>query len=375
MVFQSLDFLVWLAGVFSLASLAAGKLLLWKIPALGSAPLKTEAMGVISVVIPARNEERNLPRLLASLQAQTVLPLEVIVVDDQSQDRTADLAKAAGAKVIAALPLPAGWLGKPWACAQGAAAARGNWLLFLDADTWLEPRALAALGPYCEQERRVLSIQPHHRMAKPYEHLSLFFHCMQAAGTAAFTWQGRRRKPHGLFGPCLLIARSAYQAVGGHAAVRDRVLEHYSLASHLERADLQAELLPGGGLIAVRMYPEGLGSLIRGWAKSLARGAGQTPPGILLQTIIWLTGLVVITFTLLAGLLFRAEWLYSALPVYAIAWLQLTRIARRLGDFTWWESALYPVHLFFFFGVFGWALLLGAQKKTEWKGRRLDHAE
>lgn len=98
----------------------------------------------ISVIVPARNEERNLPALLYSLAAQPQPAAEVIVVDDQSRDQTAAIAAAAGAKVVASPGPPAGWTGKNHACHLGAEAAAQPWLLFLDADTCLVPGALAS---------------------------------------------------------------------------------------------------------------------------------------------------------------------------------------------------------------------------------------
>jgi 4,4'-diaponeurosporenoate glycosyltransferase len=93
----------------------------------------------LSVIIPARNEEHNLPTLLRSLHSQSLRPGEIIVVDDGSTDRTADTARQLGATVVPSRPLPEGWRGKTWACHQGAQSARGELLLFLDADTWFEP--------------------------------------------------------------------------------------------------------------------------------------------------------------------------------------------------------------------------------------------
>jgi hypothetical protein len=110
--------------------------------ALASAP--ASAPGV-SIIIPARNEEHNLPRLLRSLAAQPVTPKEIMVVDDGSTDRTAELARQLGATVIPSQPLPDGWRGKTWACHQGANDSTSDRLLFVDADTWFEPDGLARI--------------------------------------------------------------------------------------------------------------------------------------------------------------------------------------------------------------------------------------
>jgi cellulose synthase/poly-beta-1,6-N-acetylglucosamine synthase-like glycosyltransferase len=103
----------------------------------------------VSIIVPARNEAHNLPALLASLRGLTPPAHQIIIVDDHSTDGTGDLARAAGAIVVTPPPLPAGWLGKPWACHAGAQAATGDLLLFSDADTvhapWSLTRAIARL--------------------------------------------------------------------------------------------------------------------------------------------------------------------------------------------------------------------------------------
>ena len=157
-----------------------------------------------SVIIPARNEEHNLPTLLGSLASQTLKLHEIIVVDDCSTDRTAELARQLGATVIHSQPLPGGWRGKTWACHQGAKAATGDLLLFVDADTWFEPGGLAhALSAY---NQGAFSVGPYHAVRKPYEELSLFFNLNMVVGTV----------PNGLFGQMLLVDRESYQRIGGH---------------------------------------------------------------------------------------------------------------------------------------------------------------
>ncbi len=109
----------------ALALWSAGFLLLGRLRPCARAGAAAPPLSV-SVIIPARNEEHNLPTLLRSLASQAVKPHEILVVDDGSTDRTAEVARQLGATVIASKPLPDGWRGKTWACHQGAQAATGE---------------------------------------------------------------------------------------------------------------------------------------------------------------------------------------------------------------------------------------------------------
>jgi len=132
----SIYFLFWLFGF----------LFLYRIPSCNGELGARGGYPPISVIIPARNEERSLPSLLSSLHNQTLKPDEIIVVDDNSEDATAEVADKGGAKVIHAKALPEGWHGKAWACWTGAKEAQGEILVFLDADTSVQPDGLLRSG-------------------------------------------------------------------------------------------------------------------------------------------------------------------------------------------------------------------------------------
>ena len=222
--------------------LPAGFLLIRRVPV--SPPAQPCAAISLSIVIPARNEEDNLPRLLQSITASAVHPLEILVVDDASTDGTASIAQSLGATVINSDPLPARWTGKAWACHQGAQRAIGDNLLFLDADTFFVEEGLDRLVARWRREQDpglVLSLLPYHVMSYPYEQLSLFFNVLMAGGAGGF---GLVSEPL-LFGQSLLISKKTYFAVGGHAAVRGFVLENLNLA-HLIRASGARILCLGG---------------------------------------------------------------------------------------------------------------------------------
>ncbi len=307
----------------------------------------------VNVIIPARNEEHNLPTLLRSLASQRVKPLEIIVVDDGSTDRTAEIARQLGATVIASQPLPDGWRGKTWACHQGASVASGGLLLFLDADTWLDPDGLARI--LAGYTGGALSVGPHHVVRKPYENLSLFFNVNMNVGTV----------PQGLFGQMLLVDRESYRRVGGHESVKGRILENFWLAGQFRAARIPIRSERGRGALAFRMYPDGLPTLIAGWTKGFASGAGQTPRGILLVVVAWMISLMLAPF----GWLITGDGLQWG-AMYLLCAAQVAWISRLTGTFRFYTALLYPVPLIFFFAVFARSAMRSG-KTVAWKGREI----
>jgi 4,4'-diaponeurosporenoate glycosyltransferase len=282
-----------------------------------------------------------------------VKPHEILVVDDCSTDRTAEVARQLGAKVIASKPLPDGWRGKTWACHQGAQAATGELLLFVDADTWFEADGFAhILSGYTGG---AFSVGPYHAVRKPYEQLSLFFNCNMAAGTV----------PRGLFGQMLLVDRESYRRVGGHQAVRGRILENFWLAGQFRVACIPVQSVMGRGVFAFRMYPNGLRELIGGWTKGFASGAGQTPRGTMFLIVMWMIGLVLPP---LCGLI-TGDWLRWG-AVYLLCAAQVAWFGRQVGAFRWLSSLLYPLPLIFFFVVFAWSMARSG-RRVSWKGREI----
>ena len=302
----------------------------------------------VSVVVPTYNRADRVCGTIESVLAQSFSDFEVIVVDDGSTDRTAEVAREFGATVISSQPLPEGWRGKTWACHQGANLARGELLLFVDADTWFEEEGLGKiLGQY---EKGALSVGPYHVVPKPYEQLSAFFNLVMTVATI----------PRGLFGQMLLVDRESYRRVGGHEAVKNRVLENVFLAERFVREGIAARSVAGQGMFAFRMYPNGLGPLVQGWTKGFASGAGRTNGPTLLLIVVWLTGMM-----LPLNSLFNSIW---AGPVYLIYVLQLAFALRRVGSFRWYTALLYPIPLIFFFVVFAVSALRSG-RQVQWKGR------
>jgi 4,4'-diaponeurosporenoate glycosyltransferase len=351
----------------TLAQWSTGFLLLGRLRGCRNNPPHQSITGEqLSVIIPARNEEANLPRLLRSLTTQSVQPSEIIVMDDHSTDQTAAIAQAHGAHVIASPPLPDGWRGKTWACHQGALAATGSRFLFLDADTWFEADGLSqVLAEFSALGGGAFSIAPFHKVQDFYEQFSACFNLIMHASTGAFTMLGDGFRRQNLLGQFLLIDRAAYEKVGGHETVKNRILENFWLSQSLRSAHVPLHCRSGRGVFSFRMYPGGWRQLIEGWTKGFAGGAGQTPRPILLLIIVWLGGLFSVPIDMaVAGR--PLVWL----PVYGLCVLQIAWMLRRIGTFRWSTALFYPVFMVFFFVVFARSVRRSGKTVT-WKGRTL----
>jgi chlorobactene glucosyltransferase len=219
----------------------------------------------VSVLVPARNEEGTIERCIRSLLAQDYADFEVLVLDDESTDRTRMIleALAGGAprlRVLAGRPLEAGWLGKNWACAQLAAEASGELLFFTDADTWHRPQALRAVVTALQGEHAdLMSGFPHQEVRSWGEKLTVPFfswvmYCFVPLGL------GYRLKLPALscvVGQMLLFRRSVYQAIGGHGAVRAAIAEDLALARRIKALGYRWRLMQATHLISCRMYRSG----------------------------------------------------------------------------------------------------------------------
>jgi 4,4'-diaponeurosporenoate glycosyltransferase len=342
----------------------------------GSAPWGRTS--TVSVVVPARDEEASLPALLTSVRSLGVA--EVVVVDDASRDATAAVARDGGAVVVPASPPPPGWTGKAWACHLGVGATSGELLLFLDADTVLEPDALAGLLEVHAQRGGLVSVQPFHAVVRPYEQLSSYFNVMAVLASGAFT-----RRPTGrpmAFGPCLLTSRADYERAGGHEAVRGEILDDVQLAAAYDRAGLPVRCAVGGASIRMRSYPGGLRQLVDGWTKNFASGASAAAPGPALGAALWISAHHAVAVGLVLALVEAATGRGASVahghPVlWAVAWVafaaQLAWILRRVGSFRWWTWALFPVCLLVFDLVFARsAALTVVRRSVRWRGREVD---
>ncbi|HEX6058466.1 MAG TPA: glycosyltransferase family 2 protein, partial [Gemmatimonadaceae bacterium] len=235
---------------------------------------------LVSVVVPARDEAATIERCVRSALAAEWPRLEVLVVDDHSTDDTGAIARRIAAedprlRVVVPPPLPAGWFGKPWACQAGFDASRGALVLFVDADTRqapdLVPRAVQAMRA---RGAGLLSVDADQELGTFWEKVvqpQIFGMLWARFGGTEIVNRSTRVHDKIANGQCILVRRDAYEAVGGHRAVRDRVAEDLMLAQRFFLAGRNPALVLGAGRISTRMYTS-LAALVRGWTKNAYAG-------------------------------------------------------------------------------------------------------
>jgi chlorobactene glucosyltransferase len=340
---------------------------------------------LVSVLVPARNEKLNIERCVRSLLAQDWPNLEILVLDDRSDDGTGALARACGEKVrvLEGAELPAGWVGKNWACHQLAQQARGAWLLFTDADTEHAPGTVSAAVALAEQVRadllsawpRLLTVGLAEKLVLP---LIVFFG-MAIYPHALLSWLQRhpwlaarlparaRRALGAANGQFLLFRRACYERIGGHAALRDHLVEDLALG----RA-VAARMHEGLRLVncealrfsQVRMY-RSLGEVWEGFTKNSRAAFEDRPLGMFLfgstQALLFLWPFAAL------GLALGSE----AIVLAQVAIIYLIRAVLTVRFRTSWLGVvLHPFGLVLTLAIGLNSALRSTRGGVTWKGRR-----
>lgn len=333
---------------------------------------------LVSVLVPARNEERGIGAAVRSLRALDYDRVEVIVIDDQSDDDTRRAAREAAGDdprvtVVEGTPLPEGWVGKPWACWQGVIRARGEWLLFTDADVVHAPDSLGRTLAMAERlGRGGLTLLPTIDCGGVAERA-----VMPAALTAIATFvapgplaRSARSRVAIAAGGYILMPRALYDRVGGHAAIRGRMVDDVCLAAAVKRGGDLLVPVPAGRLARLRMYHGGR-ELWEGWSKnaSFAAAGGATKGLVSAGTVAALAVLPVVAAA--AGVRSRDAGLAAA----GIGGLSAMVVLQRLANWAVPTPTRYAPTLPVGMLVLSGAAARGAVERMRgigprWRGRR-----
>ena len=341
---------------------------------------------LICVCIPARNEERNIRTCIDAVLAQDYPNFEVIVLDDRSSDSTPSILAEIASRdsrlhPISGSDLPKGWVGKPHALFQAAAQARGEWLCFLDADTFASREALSSCyAKAIETQADMFTIMTFQVLGSFWE--MVIMPLVMTALSVGFTPRkvnDPNRKDAIANGQFILMKRYVYDAVGGYASVKDQIVEDKAIAEKVKWSGYRLIVADGMKIARTRMYTS-LPEMWEGWTKNIYLGLHDQPSMLVLGVFGGFIALVTAFFLPiwpLIGIIWYFQsggWMAAAVIIKSILlWSVLiyerAKVARKLEISPWYAFTI-PLGA----GVFAammlastWKVVSG--KGVTWKGR------
>ena len=334
----------------------------------------------VSVCVPARNEALNIGDCVAAVLDNDWPNLELIVVDDRSSDNTGDVAREAAngdtrLKVIDGIEPPSGWAGKPWACMRAAKESKGAWLVFVDADVRLHPKAIRALVETAEaNDLALLSLFGTWIVEGFWERVLIPSVGWLIRGAVDLNKVNNVAHPEAFAnGQLIAMRRDAYFGIEGHKSVQSEVLEDVRLAEVMKRNGFASQVRPAPWAFRVRLY-RSLQEIINGYTKNLYEGLGRRPmAGFGAAVFLFICALL--PFCLAIGLsIGTLAFGWQVASIWQIAWLwgivflqwgfryRQERMDGRSGQIAWAQPLANALLI--------WILLRSTMKvSVEWKGR------
>lgn len=347
---------------------------------------------LVSVCVPARNEESVIRRCVDSVVNQTYKNIEVLVLNDSSTDRTAPIIqeiikKSAITKLslIDGKPRPDGWLGKPWACDQLSKNATGSILVFIDADTWLESKTISNLVKRFENDNLdALTVWPHQQLLSFWEKIVVpqVYYALFTLLPTMYVGRDPRWMPTFLrpsfrnsfvagCGQFLAFKRDCYVSIGGHHTVKNQIVEDVELAKTLKVNGFRYDMFHGNDNVSCRMYTNHA-EIVSGFRKNFLAGFNNNIPFFVASALLHLLVFIAPIIFLVLGFLYA-----DADVVIFSLWALLIVFLQNIILYTWnrWNPAFGLLHVL---GVL-WFQRLGIMvlkdrilgRKAIWKGREI----
>lgn len=382
LLLSSFIFLAALLTLYWLHSQAMLDIVTTPVPAPAGGPL-------ISVLVPARNEQGNIRRCVQAVLAQDYPNFELLVLDDRSTDATpAILAELSQGEprllVLSGAELPAGWAGKPHALYQAAQQAHGEWLCFVDADTFLAPNALSATLSKADETGADLFTIMTTQLTGSFWEKTVLPQVLTAlsVGFSPRKINDPRKRDAVANGQFILIRRGVYEAIGGHAAIRNQIVEDKAISEKVKWNGYRLIVADGYAMAQTRMYTS-LATLWEGWTKNIYLGLKDSPGLLLLGAfgafLALMASLFMPVWPLLGWIWFLNDGGPAALAVIAealVVWAVLlyarAQVARSMHISAWYTlttplgAAVFAAMMF----TSAWKVLSG--RGVRWKGRTYD---
>lgn len=341
---------------------------------------------LISICIPARNEENNIRRSVEAALAQDYPNIEIIVLDDRSTDATLTQLKEIAIRDSRLLPisgsdLPEGWAGKPYALFQASAAARGEWLCFVDADTFLSPQALSSCYAKAVETKADLFTTMNQQILGSFWE-KVVMPLVMTALSVGFSPR-KVNDPHTrdaiANGQFIMIKRAVYDSIGGHESVKDQIVEDKAISEQVKWNRHRLVVADGMQFINTRMYTS-LSTMWEGWTKNIYLGLRGHPSMLLLGAFGAMVALIAALFLpvwpalglllyIKTGDLFSLGIITQALTVFGILMIMRARVARIMKISAWyaWTTPLGAAIFAAMMLASAWKVISGTG--VSWKGR------
>lgn len=341
---------------------------LFTAPVMKSRTNTAENGALVSVLVPARNEEKNILKCLNGILNQDYKNIEVIVLDDNSTDNTHEIVKSINSqiiKLIKGIELPADWLGKNWACHQLAQNANGSYLLFMDADVEIMPSVVSsAVLEIQESNASLISIFPTQIIKSIGEHLivPLMNWLLLTFLPLKFVYSLNNKAFVAANGQFMFWNKDDYFKIGGHEVVKDKVVEDMELARLIKNTKLKVKTLLGGDLVYCKMY-DAFKEAYNGFQKNFYSGFTVSPAFFLL----------IISFLLLVFIspIFMIQNNFIAiLPILLVI---ISRVSVSIKSKQNWflHLLLHPLQMLFMFWIGIVSVIKFKKNSLVWKDRKI----
>lgn len=330
---------------------------------------KIKELPLVSILIPARNEEKNIEACIKSAAAQSYKNYEVIILDDDSTDRTNEIAKKyvkENIKLITGEKLPEGWLGKNWACRQLAENSKGDLLLFIDADVVMHERTVgSAVNLFTENKVQMLSVFPKQIITSFGTELivPLLNWLLLSFLPLRKVFNSKRESFSAAIGQFILIDKKAYEKIGGHKFVKNKVVEDLEIARELKRKKYKIIAALGSNFISCKMY-ENFNSALSGFSKNFYLGFNTKP----LLFLFFLTVVMLIFLLPFVFVFFDERYFINIMFIIVGRYF----IAELSGQNKILNILLHPLQMILLLVAGINSLLVTVNNKIEWKQRKIE---
>lgn len=336
-------------------------------PELKNTILSLDDKKLVSVLIPARNEEKNIEKCIRGVIEQDYQNKEIIILDDESTDNTYSIAssfKSNKINILKGKELPLDWLGKNWACHQLAQEANGEYLLFIDADVELTPQVISSAVFELEKSNTALfSIFPTQVTKSFGEHLvvPLMNLLLLTFLPLSFVYSSSSKSFVAANGQFMLWKKPDYFRIGGHEKVKNKVVEDMELARLAKQNRLKVKTMLGGNLVFCRMY-ESFNQAYNGFTKNYYAGFSITP-------LFFFIIILLLLFVFLMPLIVISGTFYSFIPIILV--IIIRTVVSVKSKQSWFINVLlHPIQMMLMFSIGIISVVKFKTNRLEWKQRK-----